>query len=104
MALKKNTFYLEIGGGAGVLQDMSQDMVAASAKAICDRANTIYAKMTGHSTNAFLPTSVIVDKAPNNSPLSTPRAWVAVRTNASPYKAEYTNEALRKAVSAGKVK
>lgn len=103
MALKKNTFYLDIGGGAGVLQDMSQDMVAASAKSICDRANTIYSKLTGHGTNAFSPTSVIVGKAPNNSPRSTPRAWVAVRTNAAPYKANSTNEALRKAVSAGKV-
>lgn len=102
MARNKNTFWLEIGGGAGVLQDMAQDMVAQSAKAITDRANGIYSKLAGHQTEAFMPTQVIVDKAPNGG--GTPRAWVAVRTNAPEWRANAVNEALRKALSAGKVR
>ena len=102
MARSKNTFWLEIGGGAGVLQDMAQGVVAQSGKAIADRASLIYTKITGHSTNAFLPTQVIVGKAPNGR--GTPRAWVAVRTNAPEWRANDINEALRKSVSAGKVR
>ena len=62
MARNKNTFWLEIGGGAGVLQDMAQDMVAQSAKAITDRANGIYGKITGHSTNEA---SLLMAEAPH---------------------------------------
>ena len=80
---------------------MAQDVVQLSARAITDRANSIYSKITGHSTEAFLPTQVYVGKSPSGG--GTPRAWVAVRTNAPEWRAEAVNEALRKAVNAGKV-
>lgn len=91
---KKNSFWLEIGGGAGVLQDMAQEVVKMSADAICDRANSIYGQ------KIFLPTGIIVGKAPTGG--GTPRAWVAVRTN-KPHVTDHMYESLIKARPAGKV-
>lgn len=101
MARNKDiAFWLEIGGGAGVLQDMAQTMVAKQAKAITDRANVTYSKQTGHQGDVFAHTQVIVGRAPSGG--GTPRAWVAVQTDTPTYKPVV--EALEKSISAGKVK
>lgn len=42
MATNKNTFWLEISGGADVLKRMSYDMIQRSTSAVHSRVETIY--------------------------------------------------------------
>lgn len=97
-----NTFQLDIAGGAGVLRDMSANLVRRTCNAIASRADMIYRSKHPNSEGRFEKEYYV---GTTLSPKSTPRYNGSVEFTGSRNPEYFADavKALKSARSAGKV-
>lgn len=97
-----NTFQLDIAGGAGVLRDMSANLVRRTCNAIASRADMIYHDKHPNSNGRFEKEYTI---GTTSSSKSTPRYYGIIEFTGSDNPKYFADavKALKSARSAGKV-